>query len=96
MGQKDITGYQRHLLCVFCQRKKILYILSNRSNEDRTQTGHILGDVQHRKTMGVSDRAMSPVVFVLIRLLTHLTMLLGATKDPQVSSNNSSKWPHET
>lgn len=54
-----------------------------RSNEDRTQTGHILGDVQHRKTMGVSDRAMSPVVFVLIRLLTHLTMLLGATKDPQ-------------
>uniref|UniRef100_A0A8C0FVX5 RING-type E3 ubiquitin transferase n=1 Tax=Bubo bubo TaxID=30461 RepID=A0A8C0FVX5_BUBBB len=54
-----------------------------RSNEDRTQTGHILGDAQHRKTTGVSDRAMSPVVFVLIRLLTHLTMLLGATKDPQ-------------
>ncbi|XP_028940022.1 E3 ubiquitin-protein ligase RNF213, partial [Antrostomus carolinensis] len=53
------------------------------SNEDRTQTGHILGDAQHRKTMGVSDRAMSPVAFVLIRLLTHLTMLLGATKDPQ-------------
>lgn len=26
MGQKDITGYQRHLLCVFCQGKKILYI----------------------------------------------------------------------
>uniref|UniRef100_A0A8C0FV13 Ring finger protein 213 n=1 Tax=Bubo bubo TaxID=30461 RepID=A0A8C0FV13_BUBBB len=52
-------------------------------NEDRTQTGHILGDAQHRKTTGVSDRAMSPVVFVLIRLLTHLTMLLGATKDPQ-------------
>ncbi|NXL59560.1 RN213 ligase, partial [Chordeiles acutipennis] len=53
------------------------------TNEDRTQTGHILGDAQHRKTMGVSDRAMSPVAFVLIRLLTHLTMLLGATKDPQ-------------
>ncbi|XP_062447391.1 E3 ubiquitin-protein ligase RNF213 isoform X2 [Rhea pennata] len=54
-----------------------------RSNEDRTQTGHILGEAQHRKIMGVSDRAMSPVVFLLIRLLTHLTMLLGATKDPQ-------------
>ncbi|XP_042658256.1 E3 ubiquitin-protein ligase RNF213 isoform X2 [Tyto alba] len=54
-----------------------------RSNEDRTQTGHILGDVQHRKTAGVSDRAMSPVVFILIRLLTHLAMLLGATKDLQ-------------
>ncbi|KAK0676637.1 RN213 ligase, partial [Pygoscelis papua] len=54
-----------------------------RNNEDRTQTGHILGDAQHRKTMGMSDRAMSPVVFVLIRLLTHLAMLLGATKNAQ-------------
>uniref|UniRef100_A0A663M6R8 Uncharacterized protein n=1 Tax=Athene cunicularia TaxID=194338 RepID=A0A663M6R8_ATHCN len=53
------------------------------NTEDRTQTGHILGDAQHRKTTGVSDRAMSPVVFILIRLLTHLTMLLGATEDPQ-------------
>ncbi|NXL85084.1 RN213 ligase, partial [Alectura lathami] len=53
------------------------------SNEDRTQTGHVLGDAEHRKGMGVSDRGMSPVVFVLIRLLTHLTMLLGATRDPQ-------------
>ncbi|KFP69204.1 E3 ubiquitin-protein ligase RNF213, partial [Acanthisitta chloris] len=53
------------------------------SVEDRTQTGHILGDVQHRRTLGVSDRAMSPVVFILLRLLTHLSMLLGATKDPQ-------------
>ncbi|NXK24287.1 RN213 ligase, partial [Arenaria interpres] len=52
------------------------------SNEDRTQTGHILGDVKHRKT-GVSDRDMSPVVFMLMRLLTHLAMLLGATKDPE-------------
>ncbi|NXK82724.1 RN213 ligase, partial [Amazona guildingii] len=58
-----------------------------RSNEDRTQTGHILGDVQHRKTTGVSDRGMSPVVYVLTRLLTHLAMFLGATKDPQSLQN---------
>uniref|UniRef100_A0A8V1AN22 RING-type E3 ubiquitin transferase n=1 Tax=Gallus gallus TaxID=9031 RepID=A0A8V1AN22_CHICK len=58
-----------------------------RSGEDRTQTGHILGDAQHRRGQGVSDRSMSPVVFVLIRLLTHLTMLLGATKDPQSLRN---------
>ncbi|KAF1618093.1 UNVERIFIED_CONTAM: hypothetical protein FQV16_0014707, partial [Eudyptes robustus] len=58
-----------------------------RTNEDRTQTGHILGDARHRKTMGMSDRAMSPVVFVLIRLLTHLAMLLGATKNPQSLQN---------
>ncbi|NXS52991.1 RN213 ligase, partial [Brachypteracias leptosomus] len=54
-----------------------------RSNEDRTQTGHVLGDIPHRRTRGVSERDMSPVVFILIRLLTHLAMLLGATKDPQ-------------
>ncbi|NWW54107.1 RN213 ligase, partial [Pedionomus torquatus] len=54
-----------------------------RSNEDRTQTGHILGDVNHRKTVGVSDRSVPPVVFMLMRLLTHLAMLLGAAKDPE-------------
>uniref|UniRef100_A0A674GXD4 RING-type E3 ubiquitin transferase n=1 Tax=Taeniopygia guttata TaxID=59729 RepID=A0A674GXD4_TAEGU len=51
--------------------------------EDRTQTGHILGDVEHRRTLGMSDRGVSPVVFVLLRLLTHLSMLLGASRDPQ-------------
>ncbi|XP_071620776.1 E3 ubiquitin-protein ligase RNF213 isoform X2 [Heliangelus exortis] len=56
---------------------------ASRNIEDRTQTGHILGDVQHRRTTGGSERAMSLVVFVLMRLLTHLAMLLGATKDPQ-------------
>ncbi|KAK2528363.1 Rnf213 [Columba guinea] len=57
------------------------------NNVDRTQTGHILGDVRQRRAMGVSDRAMSPVVFMLIRLLTHLAMLLGATKHPQSLQN---------
>ncbi|XP_075025423.1 E3 ubiquitin-protein ligase RNF213 isoform X2 [Calonectris borealis] len=65
------------------QHKPLSGFQEFRSNEDRTQTGHVLGDPQHRKTKGVSDRDMSPVVFVLIRMLTHLTMLLGATKDPQ-------------
>uniref|UniRef100_A0A8C5J7S2 RN213 ligase n=1 Tax=Junco hyemalis TaxID=40217 RepID=A0A8C5J7S2_JUNHY len=50
---------------------------------DRTQTGHILGDVEHRRTLGTSDRGVSPVVFVLLRSLTHLSMLLGASRDPQ-------------
>ncbi|XP_069729030.1 E3 ubiquitin-protein ligase RNF213 [Phaenicophaeus curvirostris] len=50
---------------------------------DRTQTGHILGDLQHRRAMGVPDRPMTPAVFTPIRLLTHLSMLLGATRHPQ-------------
>ncbi|KAF2974844.1 hypothetical protein EK904_013645 [Melospiza melodia maxima] len=55
----------------------------SRIREDRTQTGHVLGDVEHRRTLGMSDRGVSPVVFVLLRLLTHLSMLLGASRDPQ-------------
>ncbi|NXP24407.1 RN213 ligase, partial [Scytalopus superciliaris] len=69
------------------QHKPVQGFQQLQSNEDRTQTGHILGDVQHRRTLGVSDRGMSPIVFVLIRLLTHLSMLLGATRDPQSLGN---------
>ncbi|XP_043383569.1 E3 ubiquitin-protein ligase RNF213 isoform X3 [Chelonia mydas] len=50
---------------------------------DRTQTGHVLGDPRNREATVASEREMSPVVFIVIRLLTHLAMLLGATKDPQ-------------
>ncbi|KAM6245288.1 E3 ubiquitin-protein ligase RNF213 [Porphyrio hochstetteri] len=57
------------------------------NTQDRTQTGHILGDAQHRKTTGVSDRGLTPAVFVLMRLLTHLAMLLGATRDSQSLQN---------
>ncbi|NWZ02408.1 RN213 ligase, partial [Loxia curvirostra] len=55
----------------------------SRTCQDRTQTGHILGNVEHRRTLGMSDRGVSPVVFVLLRLLTHLSMLLGASRDLQ-------------
>lgn len=93
--RKTLLGI-KDLSCVsFVKAKNTIYAVSNRSYEDRTQTGHILGDAQHREVVGVSDRGMSPAVFILIRLLTHLTMLLGATEDPQVSSSSSSKQPHE-
>lgn len=51
---------------------------------DRTQTGHVLGDPRKREGVVASERDMSPAVLILIRLLTHLALLLGATKDPQV------------
>ncbi|KAG7491182.1 hypothetical protein MATL_G00000180 [Megalops atlanticus] len=51
---------------------------------DRTQRGHILGDPQRRDSPDTLDtRSMSPVPFTLIRLLTHLAMLQGASGDPQ-------------
>ncbi|XP_068007364.1 E3 ubiquitin-protein ligase RNF213 isoform X3 [Melanerpes formicivorus] len=73
------VGGVHHKLLQGFQEQRIL--------EDRTQTGHVLGDVQHRRTKGVSDRPVSPVAIALIRLLMHLAMLLGATKDPQSFQN---------
>ncbi|XP_026936735.1 E3 ubiquitin-protein ligase RNF213 isoform X2 [Sagmatias obliquidens] len=57
------------------------------NNMDRTQTGHVLGNPPLRGEAMVSDRELSPVVFLLIRLLTHLAMLWGATHSPQALMN---------
>ncbi|XP_078510203.1 E3 ubiquitin-protein ligase RNF213 isoform X2 [Lissotriton helveticus] len=51
--------------------------------EDRTQTGHILGDPRNREGVLAPDREITPVAFILLRLLTHLAMTLGAMKDPE-------------
>ncbi|XP_023412590.2 E3 ubiquitin-protein ligase RNF213 isoform X4 [Loxodonta africana] len=57
------------------------------NNTDRTQTGHVLGNPVARGVMVVSDRPLSPVVFILIRLLTHLAMFLGAAASLQALRN---------
>ncbi|XP_028310203.1 E3 ubiquitin-protein ligase rnf213-alpha [Gouania willdenowi] len=51
---------------------------------DRTQTGHILGDPQRRDSPDMSDtKNISPVPFSIIRMLTHMAMLLGCRTNPQ-------------
>uniref|UniRef100_UPI00398E3990 E3 ubiquitin-protein ligase rnf213-alpha-like isoform X1 n=2 Tax=Pristiophorus japonicus TaxID=55135 RepID=UPI00398E3990 len=50
---------------------------------DRTQTGHVLGDASKRETVVAPDRQMSSVSFLLIRLMTHMAMILGAMDDPR-------------
>ncbi|KAM7069332.1 E3 ubiquitin-protein ligase RNF213 isoform 2-T4 [Molossus nigricans] len=54
---------------------------------DRTQTGHVLGNPPARDQVVVSDRELSPGVFLLARLLTHLAMFLGAAHSPQALTN---------
>ncbi|KAK3585576.1 hypothetical protein CHS0354_036763 [Potamilus streckersoni] len=44
---------------------------------DRTETGHILGRAENRTQIG-PERSLSPAYCGIIRLLTHLTMVLGA------------------
>uniref|UniRef100_A0A2K6UDD8 E3 ubiquitin-protein ligase RNF213 n=1 Tax=Saimiri boliviensis boliviensis TaxID=39432 RepID=A0A2K6UDD8_SAIBB len=53
----------------------------------RTQTGHVLGNPQQRELVVTCDRELPPLVFILIRLLTHLALLLGAAKSPQALMN---------
>ncbi|XP_070779019.1 E3 ubiquitin-protein ligase rnf213-alpha [Enoplosus armatus] len=46
---------------------------------DRTQTGHILGDPSRRDNPDMLDtKSISPVPFTVVRMLTHMAMLLGA------------------
>uniref|UniRef100_A0A8C8GD14 RING-type E3 ubiquitin transferase n=1 Tax=Oncorhynchus tshawytscha TaxID=74940 RepID=A0A8C8GD14_ONCTS len=48
------------------------------------RTGHILGDPQRRDNPDSQDtKNMSLTPFTLVRLLTHLAMLLGASEHPQ-------------
>lgn len=72
--------------CGWCRR---LIVVSD-CREDRTQTGHILGDPQRRDQPDMQDtKSMSPAPFTLLRMLTHMAMLLGASKQPQVWYINS-------
>ncbi|XP_061556782.1 E3 ubiquitin-protein ligase rnf213-alpha isoform X1 [Phycodurus eques] len=51
---------------------------------DRTQTGHILGDPSRRDNADMLDtKHLSPVPFTLIRMFTHLAMLIGASDHSQ-------------
>ncbi|TRY85502.1 hypothetical protein DNTS_016006 [Danionella cerebrum] len=51
---------------------------------DRTQTGHILGNPQRRDHPDMQDtKNMSPAPFALLRILTHMSMLIGVHCNPQ-------------
>lgn len=61
-------------------------LVLSRNSTDRTQTGHVLGAPLSSGEAVASDRQLAPVVFLLMRLLTHVAMLLGAARSPEV-------WP---
>lgn len=74
-----------HQVCLWGLGLPLPFLLvHSRDNSDRTQTGHVLGDPQHREATTVPDRELSPAAFILIRLLTHLAMLWGAAQHPKV------------
>uniref|UniRef100_A0A3Q3NQ34 RING-type E3 ubiquitin transferase n=1 Tax=Labrus bergylta TaxID=56723 RepID=A0A3Q3NQ34_9LABR len=55
---------------------------------DQTRPGHILGDPEQRNNPNALDtKNMSLAPFTLVRLVTHLPMLLGASEKPQFVQN---------
>ncbi|XP_062293931.1 E3 ubiquitin-protein ligase rnf213-alpha isoform X2 [Scomber scombrus] len=51
---------------------------------DRTQSGHILGNPGRRDNPDMLDtKSLSPVPFTIVRMLTHMAMMLGASNQPQ-------------
>ncbi|MGH0135413.1 UNVERIFIED_CONTAM: hypothetical protein FKN15_035521 [Acipenser sinensis] len=69
---------------------------------DRTRTGHILGAAQMGAIVAC-DRQMSPAAFSLLRLCTHIAMLLGAFRSkreisamisPAVGNVEQFLWRH--
>lgn len=57
---------------------------------DRTQTGHVLGDPNCRNNADMLDtKSLSPVPFTVIRMLTHMALLLGAGSHHQVIKRQS-------
>ncbi|XP_073477176.1 E3 ubiquitin-protein ligase RNF213 isoform X2 [Aquarana catesbeiana] len=52
-------------------------------NVDRTQTGHVLGDPARQGPAVAPDRDIAAPAFILLRMITHLAMLLGSEEDNQ-------------
>ncbi|XP_034559632.1 E3 ubiquitin-protein ligase rnf213-alpha-like isoform X2 [Notolabrus celidotus] len=53
--------------------------------QDQTKPGHILGDPEQRNHPDTKNMSLAP--FTLVRLVTHLAMLLGASAKPQSFQN---------
>lgn len=55
--------------------------------EDRTKTGHALGEPGSRSTNAEPQRDMSPIVCSFLRIIMHSAMVMGAARNPQVISS---------
>jgi len=68
---------------------EIHFVNCSISREDRTKTGHALGDPDSRPTCAEPQRKMSPIVCGLLRIIMHSAMVMGACRNAPVSSLTS-------
>lgn len=65
--------------------KHLLVELSFKNRADFSQPGHILGPAEGRSTQATSERTLSPSSNILLRLLTHMAMLIGTNEHLNVN-----------
>ena len=58
------------------------------SRQDRTKTGHALGEPGSRPTNAEPQRNLSPILCSLLRILMHASMVMGTCKNAQVMFND--------
>lgn len=54
--------------------------------DDRSRSGHILGSTTDRDMEVTAERKLSPISNAVLRLITHLTMFIGANYNLEVST----------
>ncbi|XP_077330450.1 E3 ubiquitin-protein ligase RNF213-like isoform X3 [Lithobates pipiens] len=74
----NVGGFE-HVPLVGCQRLQ--------HYRDRTQTGHVLGASEHQGPAVAPDRDIAAPAFILLRMITHLAMLLGSEEDSENIKN---------
>ncbi|XP_069786069.1 E3 ubiquitin-protein ligase rnf213-alpha isoform X4 [Narcine bancroftii] len=103
-GQPVVKSY-----CIECKAEigglhhKPVHGFTCAPRDDKTQTGHILGDPNKRETIVALDKQMPLVSFLLMRLMTHVALFLGTTEDkksikliiqPSVENPRVFLWRH--
>uniref|UniRef100_A0A3B5AGU0 RING-type E3 ubiquitin transferase n=1 Tax=Stegastes partitus TaxID=144197 RepID=A0A3B5AGU0_9TELE len=73
---------------------EVLYFLKQIVRKDQTRTGHVLGEAHRRSE--APERQMTSAQSCILRLLTHLAMLQGATRNQRVRPHNviTFLWSH--
>jgi len=56
------------------------------SRQDRTKTGHVLGEPGSRLTNSEPQRNLSPILCSLLRILMHASMVMGACRNAQATA----------
>ncbi|XP_048466706.1 E3 ubiquitin-protein ligase rnf213-alpha-like [Rhincodon typus] len=72
----NLVGGQNH--------HAVLGFTPSQHHTDQTKTGHVLGHASRRSQVVVPDRQMTPVTFLLLRTLTHVSMMLGSFHHHQI------------